>query len=39
MDRLNQIIKKVIKEAATDSSGGGVYSLPVRPGLRPWEKF
>jgi hypothetical protein len=39
MDRLNQIIKKVIKEAATDSSGVGAYSLPVRPGLRPWEKF
>ena len=40
MDRLNQIIKKVIKEATGDSTGGrGSYVPPMQPGLRPWEKF
>jgi hypothetical protein len=40
MDRLNQIIKKVIKEATGDSTGGrGAYIPPMQPGLRPWEKF
>jgi hypothetical protein len=38
MDRLNQIIRRVIKEATGDStSSRGTYILPVQPGLRPWE--
>jgi hypothetical protein len=38
MDRLNQIIKKVIKEATGDSSGGrGSYIPPLQPGLKPWD--
>jgi hypothetical protein len=38
MDRLNQIIKKVIREATGDSSGGrGSYVPPIQPGLRPWS--
>jgi hypothetical protein len=38
MDRLNQIIKKVIREATGDSSGGrGSYVPPIQPGLKPWS--
>jgi hypothetical protein len=38
MYRLSQIIKKVIKEATGESSGGrGSYIPPMQPGLRPWE--
>jgi len=38
MDRLNQIIRRVIKEATGDSSGSrGSYIPPVQPGLRPWS--
>ena len=38
MDILNKIIKKVIKEATGDSSGGrGSYSPPMQPGLRYWK--
>ena len=34
----NQIIKKILKEATGDSSGGrGSYIAPVQPGLRPWS--
>ena len=40
MDRLNQIIKSVIKEATGDSTGSrGAYIPPVQPGLRPWNKM
>jgi len=39
MDRLNKIIKKVIKEATSDASGSrGSYMPPMQPGLRPFEK-
>jgi hypothetical protein len=39
MNRLNQIIRKVIIEATGDSSGGrGSYAPPVQPGLRPFNK-
>jgi hypothetical protein len=39
MDRLNQIIKRVIKEATGDSSASrGSYIPPLQPGFRPWEK-
>lgn len=38
MDRLNQIIKSVIKEATGDSTGGrGAYIPPIQPGLRPFS--
>ena len=38
MDILNKIIKKVIKEATGDSSGGrGSYAPPMQPGLRYWK--
>jgi len=38
MDRLNQIIKRVIREATGDSSGSrGSYIPPIQPGLRPWS--
>ena len=38
MDRLNQIIKKVIKEATGDSTGSrGSYIPPLQPGLKPWD--
>jgi len=38
MKNINQIIKKVLKEATGDSSGGrGSYIAPVQPGLRPWS--
>lgn len=38
MDRLNQIIKRVIKEATGDStSSRGSYVLPIQPGFRPWK--
>ena len=40
MDRLNQIIKKIIKEATGDSSGGrGSYIPPMQPGIRPWSEI
>ena len=40
MDRLNQIIKNIIKEATGDSTGSrGAYIPPVQPGLRPWNKM
>lgn len=39
MDRLNKIIKRVIKEATGDGGGGrGSYVAPMQPGLRPFEK-
>lgn len=39
MDRLNKIIKRVIKEATGDGGGGrGSYIPPMQPGLRPFEK-
>jgi hypothetical protein len=39
MDRLNKIIKKVIKEATSNASGSrGSYIPPMQPGLRPFEK-
>lgn len=39
MDRLNKIIKRVIKEATSDASGSrGGYIPPMQPGLRPFEK-
>jgi hypothetical protein len=39
MDRLSRIIKKVIREATGDSSGGrGSYAPPMQPGLRAWDK-
>ena len=39
MDRLNQIIRKVIKEATGDSTGSrGSYVPPLQPGFRPWKK-
>ncbi len=38
MDRIGKIIKKVIKEATGDSSGGrGSYAPPMQPGLRYWK--
>lgn len=38
MDRLNQIIKKVIREATGDMSGSrGSYIPPMQPGLRPFS--
>jgi hypothetical protein len=38
MGKLDIIIKKVVKEATGDSSGGrGSYSPPMQPGLRYWE--
>ena len=38
MNRLNQIIRKVIRESSGDSSGGsGSYIAPIQPGLRPWS--
>jgi hypothetical protein len=38
MNKLDQIIKKVIKESTGDSTGGrGSYIAPVQPGLRPWS--
>lgn len=40
MNRLNQIIKRVIKEATGDGTGSrGAYIPPIQPGLRPWEKL
>ena len=37
MDRLNKIIKRVIKEATSDASGSrGGYIPPMQPGLRPF---
>lgn len=39
MDRLNQIINYVIKEATSDGGGGrGAYIPPMQPGLRPFNK-
>jgi hypothetical protein len=39
MNKLDQIIKKVIREATGDSSGSrGSYILPLQPGFRPWSK-
>jgi len=36
---LNKIIKKILNEATTDSTGArGSYSPPMQPGLRPFEK-
>ena len=38
MDRLNQIIKKVIKEATSQRGGAaGAYVTPVQPGFRPFN--
>jgi len=38
MNKLDQIIKKVIREATGDSSGSrGSYILPLQPGFRPWS--
>jgi hypothetical protein len=38
MNKLDQIIKKVIKEATGDSGGSrGSYAPPIQPGLRYWE--
>jgi hypothetical protein len=38
MNKLDQIIKKVIKEATGDSGGGrGSYAPPIQPGLRYWK--
>jgi len=39
MKKLDSIIKKLLREATGDSSGGrGSYAPPMQPGLRPWEK-
>jgi hypothetical protein len=39
MDILSKIIKKVVREATGDSSGGrGSYAPPMQPGLRYWDK-
>jgi hypothetical protein len=39
MNRLNQIIKRVIKEATGDNTGSrGSYVPPLQPGFRPWGK-
>ena len=39
MDRLNQIIRKVIKEGTGDSTGGrGSYVPPLQPGLRAFSE-
>jgi hypothetical protein len=39
MDKLNQIIRRVIREATTDGGGArGSYIPPLQPGLRSWEK-
>jgi hypothetical protein len=39
MSRISQIIRKVIKEATGDSSGGrGSYIAPLQPGLRPFTR-
>jgi hypothetical protein len=35
---LSEIIKKVLQEATSDSSGGGVYISPLQPGLRKFDK-
>ena len=39
MDRLNQIIKKIIKEATSQKGGAaGQYVTPVQPGFRPFNE-
>lgn len=39
MDRLNQIIKKIIKEATSQRGGAaGQYITPVQPGFRPFNE-
>ena len=38
MNRINQIVRRVLKEATGDSSGGrGSYIAPMQPGLRPFS--
>jgi hypothetical protein len=38
MDKLDKIIRKIIKEGTGDSSGSrGSYVPPMQPGLRPWS--
>jgi len=39
MNKLDQIIRKVIREATGDSTNSrGSYILPLQPGFRPWSK-
>lgn len=38
MDKLNNRINKVIREATGDSGGSGVFISPIHPGLKPWDK-
>jgi hypothetical protein len=39
MDRLNQIIKKIIKEATSQKGGAaGQYVTPIQPGFRPFNE-
>jgi len=39
MKNLDRLIRKIVKEATGDSSGGrGSYAPPMQPGLRPWDK-
>ena len=38
MDRINQIVRRVLKEGTGDSSGSrGSYVAPMHPGLRPFS--
>ncbi len=39
MKKLDLLIKKILKEATGDSSGGrGSYAPPIQPGLKLWKK-
>ena len=35
---IEDLIKKILKEATTDSGSRGSYLAPLRPGLRKFEK-